>query len=108
MKILVADDDALIREIAANLLTSAGHDVLLAADGEQALGVVSSKQPDLIVLDLMMPKVPDFDVVREIRKDSRAGNTPILILSALISGEEIAPPPYARWTLQASSTRPRS
>ena len=89
VQILVVDDDALIREIAARLLTSAGYDVLTAVDGDEGLELYSRKQPDLIVLDLMMPKVSGFDVVRKIRDNSQAGNTPILIMSALITGEEM-------------------
>ena len=86
MKILVVDDESPIREIARELLTSAGYDVLEASDGEQALALARKEQPVLIVLDLMMPEMTGFDVVREIRKDPRVKNTPILIMSALVSG----------------------
>ncbi len=86
MKILVADDDAMIRKIAGELLTNAGYDVLKAEDGAQALVLANKEHPDLIVLDLMMPKMSGFDVVREIRQDPRIKNIPILIMSAIVFG----------------------
>ena len=87
-KILIADDEAVIRELTEELLTSAGYEVLKAADGEQALRLLYDEHPDLILLDLMLPKMTGFEVLLEIRKNSRVRNTPILILSALISGND--------------------
>ena len=85
MKILVADDAEMIRKIAGELLTNAGYEVLKAQDGVQALNLIKEKRPDLIVLDLVMPKMTGFEVVLEIRKDPRVKNIPILILSEVIS-----------------------
>ena len=86
MKILVADDELLIREIARKLLTSAGYDVLEASDGEQAIDLARKEQPALILLDLVMPKMNGFQFVLEIRKDPTVGKTPILVLSGVVSG----------------------
>ena len=88
MKILIADDEAPIREIASDLLNSAGYEVLAASDGEQALRLVYNEHPDLILLDLMLPKMTGFHVLQEIRKDSRVRNTPVLILSVLVAGSD--------------------
>ncbi len=88
MKILVADDELLIREIARKLLISAGYDVLEASDGEQAIDLARKEQPALILLDLVMPKMNGFQIVQEIRKDSRVCKTPILVLSALVCGSD--------------------
>ena len=85
MKILVADDSETIRKIAGELLTDAGYDVLKAEDGEQAVALAQKEHPDLIVLDLVMPKMTGFEVVWEIRKDPRVKNIPILIVSEVIS-----------------------
>ena len=87
MKILVADDAATIRKVIRELLTSAGYDVLEASDGEQVLKLAHEERPDLIVLDLVMPKATGFDVLREIRRDPRVRNTPILIVSEVIHGQ---------------------
>ncbi len=85
MKILVVDDAETIRKIAGELLTNAGYEVLKAEDGEQALALAHKEHPDLIVLDLVMPKMTGFEFVLEIRKDPRVKNIPILILSEVIS-----------------------
>ena len=90
MKILVVDDEPTIRELAEELLTSAGYSVLTARDGEEALRLVCDEHPDLILLDVIMPKVNGFEVVREIRGDPRVRDIPILILSALVSGSHTA------------------
>ncbi len=88
MKILVADDEPPIREIARELLTAAGYDILEASDGEEALALAHEKQPDLILLDLIMPKMNGFQFVLEIRKDPGLSKTPILVMSALVSGSD--------------------
>ncbi len=85
MKILVADDSETIRKIAGELLTDAGYDVLKAEDGEQAVALAQKEHPDLIVLDLVMPKMTGFEVAWEIRKDPRVKNIPILIVSEVMS-----------------------
>ncbi len=85
MKILVVDDERTIREIARELLTNAGYDVLKAEDGEQAVALAQKEHPDLIVLDLVMPKMTGFEVAWEIRKDPRVKNIPILIVSEVMS-----------------------
>lgn len=82
-KILVADDTATVRKVAVRLLVSAGYDVLEAEDGRQALEMVQNEHPDLILLDLLMPKMTGFDVLREIKKAERIKQTPILIMSGV-------------------------
>ena len=82
-KILVADDTVTVRKVAARLLTGAGYDVVEAEDGRQALEMVQNEHPDLIVLDLLMPKMTGFDVLREIKKATRVKETPILIMSGV-------------------------
>jgi CheY-like chemotaxis protein len=88
VKILVADDEPAIRELAGELLTPAGYNVMTARNGEEALRLVYKEHPDLILLDLMLPKMTGFQVLQEVRKDSRISKTPILILSVLVSGDE--------------------
>jgi CheY-like chemotaxis protein len=82
-KVLIADDTATIRKIAARLLSSAGYDVVEAGDGREALNLVQKEHPDLILLDLLMPKMTGFDVLREIKKNERLKETPILIMSGV-------------------------
>jgi CheY-like chemotaxis protein len=69
--------------MAARLLSEAGYDVLEAEDGRQALDLAQKEHPDLIVLDLLMPKMTGFDVLREVKKAGRTKETPILIMSGV-------------------------
>lgn len=78
-KILVVDDEPRITELLDSYLEKEGYDVKTAADGEAALASAESEQPDLILLDLMLPKKNGYEVCREIRAKS---NVPIIMLTA--------------------------
>lgn len=78
-KILVVDDEPRILKILEASLRKEGYSVAKASDGEEALRLVETEYPDLIVLDLMLPKLDGFEVCRRIRSKL---STPILILSA--------------------------
>jgi len=86
-KILVVDDEENIVELVKFNLEKEGYQVVTAYDGEEALKKVEDVHPNLIVLDLMLPKLDGFDVCRQIRKDSKLNKIPIIMLSA--KGEEI-------------------
>ena len=88
--VLVADDDTDIRELVAHHLESAGHEVIHAADGEQAFGLALEHQPDLAVLDVMMPRLNGLDLTRRLRSNDRTSRTPILLLTARAAGEDVA------------------
>ena len=96
-KILVADDEASIRRILETRLKMVGYDVVVAEDGEEAVEVFNKTNPDLVVLDVMMPKMDGYGVTREIRRTS---DVPIIILTALgdvserISGLELGADDY--------------
>lgn len=79
-KILVADDEASIRRILETRLKMVGYDVVIAEDGEEAVELFNKENPDLVVLDVMMPKMDGYGVTREIR---RISDVPIIILTAL-------------------------
>ncbi|MGF1499046.1 MAG: response regulator transcription factor RpaB [Elainellaceae cyanobacterium] len=79
-KILVVDDETAIRQILATRLSMGGYDVVAAANGEEALQAFSQEEPDLVVLDIMMPKLDGLAVCQEIRKTS---DIPIIMLTAL-------------------------
>lgn len=78
--VLVVDDDETVREVVRRYLSRAGHRVLEAADGPSALAAVHQQDPDLVVLDLMLPGIDGLDVCREIR---RTRTVPIIMLTAL-------------------------
>ena len=79
-RILVVDDEASIRRILETRLKMIGYDIITAADGEEAIASFNKNNPDLIVLDVMMPKIDGYGVVREVRRTS---DVPIIILTAL-------------------------
>ena len=79
-RILVVDDEASIRRILETRLSMIGYDVVTAADGEEAIEVFHNEMPDLVVLDVMMPKLDGYGVCQELRKES---DVPIIMLTAL-------------------------
>src|SRR5215472_17022574 len=79
-KVLVVDDEASIRRILETRLKLAGYNVATAADGQEALELFNSFQPDLVILDVMLPKLDGYQGCREIRKTS---DTPIILLTAV-------------------------
>ena len=78
-KILIADDDMNVHQSLNTYFKREGFQTLAAYDGEEALNLACSSQPDMVLLDIMMPKMDGLVVCREIRKDS---NVPIIILTA--------------------------
>ena len=82
-KILIADDEANIRMLGEKLLKEAGYDVVVAADGEEAVQKAISEKPDLVITDIRMPRKNGFEVCKALRSDPVLQQVPIVILSAL-------------------------
>jgi CheY-like chemotaxis protein len=80
-RVLIADDDAVFRRRVSHLLHAEGATVDEAQDGEEALQRVASHMPDLLMLDLLMPKFDGFEVLRRLRSDRRAVNLRILVVT---------------------------
>ena len=87
--VLVVEDEPDIRELIEFNLMKYDYNVLLANNGEKGLKDASSYEPDLILLDLMLPGIQGIDVCRVIKSDENIKNTPIIILSALGQEEDI-------------------
>ena len=85
-RLLVVDDEPNIRELLSASLRYAGFEVATAADGQQALALADSFRPDLLVLDVMMPGLDGFGVVRRLRQSGR--HTPVLFLTARDAAED--------------------
>lgn len=85
--VLVVDDNADLREYMRRILGAVGHDVSVAADGQEALDLARTRTPDLIVSDVMMPRLDGFGLVQAVRADAALRYTPVLLLSAR-AGEE--------------------
>lgn len=85
--ILIVDDEELIRELLRFNLEKEGYRVIVAKDGVQALDLLTREQPDLIILDLMLPGIDGLEVCRQIRFNPRFLEVPLIMLTA--KGEEI-------------------
>ena len=79
-KILIVDDELTIRQILETRLSIRGYNVVLAANGEEALALFRKEEPNLVILDIMLPKIDGYEVCSEIRKESQV---PIIMLTAL-------------------------
>jgi len=82
-RILLVEDDRFLRKAAETSLKRHGYHVITAADGEEALRLVRTEQPDLILLDLIIPKVQGFEVLRTLKADAQTAAIPVIVLSNL-------------------------
>jgi len=87
-KILVVDDDPDMRETLQMILESGGYTVVMAEDGEQCLVKLKEEQPDLLILDLLMPRMDGFEVCKALKdpRYARYARMPIIILSSVQEG----------------------
>ncbi len=81
-KILIAEDNPVNRELLRELLEMRGHTVAEACDGEEALGMIEQSQPDLVLLDIGMPLLDGFGVIRKIRENPRFASMPVVAVTA--------------------------
>jgi DNA-binding response OmpR family regulator len=89
MKVLIAEDEKDIRRLVVFTLERAGYEVLEAGDGREALRLAAENQPNLILLDIMMPFLNGYEVCRKLREISELKDTPIILLSAKAQNYEI-------------------
>jgi DNA-binding response OmpR family regulator len=88
-RILVVEDEPRVLEVIKKRLEVAGHHVITAVDGAEGFELAKSENPDLIVLDLMLPKKDGYDVCWELKHDPRYEPIPILMLTARTQDSEI-------------------
>ena len=86
-KILVVDDEVYILHILDFILGAESYDVVTATNGEQALQKVREEKPDLVILDIMMPKLDGYETCRMIKNDPATKNIPVILLTA--KGREV-------------------
>ena len=87
-KIAIIDDDSDIVEALTMLLSAKGYSVVSAANIPEAIKVVDGEKPDLILLDLMLPKINGFEVLNQLKQNEKTKNIPIIIVSAKILSKE--------------------
>ncbi|MFQ5409699.1 MAG: response regulator transcription factor [Anaerolineales bacterium] len=83
-RVLIVDDDVDLIDMLRITLTSAGFDVVAALSGTEALEWLADNTPDAIVLDIMMPDIDGFGVLRSVRADERTGQKPVIMLSSRV------------------------
>lgn len=81
--VLVIEDQRGFREIFTDILNHGGYEVAQAADGEEGWEMVKSLKPDLVLLDLMLPKIHGFEVLKKIRSEAETQGIPVMIISIL-------------------------
>jgi CheY-like chemotaxis protein len=84
--VLVADDDPSIRDFVSRVVTKAGHRVVRADRGDQALALARQERPALVFLDVLMPGLDGLEVCKALRADAQLGKVPVVLMSAM--GEE--------------------
>jgi len=89
-RILLVEDDRFLRRACEASLRQRGLTVTTAADGEEGLRLARSEHPDLILLDMLMPKLSGLEVLRALRGDAATRNVPVLILSNSSREQDIA------------------
>ena len=80
-KILIVEDEELVSTLLEKKLKNAGYDVSTAPDGEEGLRKIKKEKPDLILLDVIMPKMGGFEVMEEMKKDEEIKDIPVIIIS---------------------------
>ncbi len=80
-KITIMEDEELILNLLQKKLTNEGYELSFARNGEEGLKLISEKKPDLILLDIIMPKKGGFEVLEEMQKNAELKNIPVIIIS---------------------------
>jgi len=87
--ILVVDDHEFLRKFWQNKLSSSNYKIIQASDGDEGLKKAKSEVPDLILLDIIMPKVNGYEVLKNLKADEKTKDIPVIVLSNLGKDEEI-------------------
>ena len=87
-KIMVVEDDASLREIYSIRITAEGYDVVSAGDGEEALAMAVREKPDLILSDVMMPKISGFDMLDILRSTPETASIKVVMMTALSAEDQ--------------------
>jgi CheY-like chemotaxis protein len=94
-KILIVDDEEDLRVFLETLLSKAGYETITAVDGVEALRLLKDEKPDLVTLDLQMPRNTGTDFYRKMSRDRGLANTPVIVVSGLPGRHLAVPKPYA-------------
>jgi len=87
--ILVVEDDKFLRELIVQKLSKEGYDVSEAVDGETGIKKIREEKPELVLLDLILPGIDGFEVLKQAKEDSETAGVPVIILSNLGQQEDV-------------------
>ncbi len=88
--VLIADDDEDILSLVAFRLERSGYEVVTAADGEEAFAVALERQPNLAILDVMMPKLDGYELTKKLREEEATRSIPVVLLTARVQEADVA------------------
>ena len=88
-KIIIVEDDTFLGSLIVQKIKSAGYDVTLVSQGDQAMKVIRQEIPNLVILDLLLQNITGYDILAEMRKDDKLKIIPVIILSNLGSQKDI-------------------
>ena len=88
-RVLIADDIQQNRELLEAYLADEGYEIIMASDGQQTMQLVEQQQPDLILLDIMMPRMSGYEVCSQIKADPAKRSIPVLVVTALNEAGDI-------------------
>jgi len=88
-KILIIEDDPFLSEMYATKLTESGFEAEVAPDGKKGLAMVTDLKPDLVLLDIVLPKMDGFEILKKIKDDDELKNIPVVLLTNLGQKSEV-------------------
>ena len=88
-KIVIVEDDKFLRELITQKVLKEGYQVAEATDGEEGVTKIKEEKPDLVLLDLILPGIDGFEVLRQIKENAETSNIPVIILSNLGQKDDV-------------------
>lgn len=88
-RILIVEDDQFLRELIVQKLTKENFDIVEAQDGEEGIKMIQTENPDIVLLDLILPGIDGFEVLSRAKNDPKTAHVPIIILSNLGQEEDV-------------------
>ncbi|OHA76732.1 MAG: hypothetical protein A3H01_02495 [Candidatus Wildermuthbacteria bacterium RIFCSPLOWO2_12_FULL_40_9] len=88
-KILIVEDEQALQKTLGEILTQEGYEVIAASDGEMGLTLAQDSNPDLVLLDLILPKMSGFEVLKQLKGNNLTKDIPVIVLTNLESVEEV-------------------